>query len=127
LIEFGETKVICSASVEDGVPPFLKGKGEGWVTAEYGMLPRSCTSRIRREKDFRPHRRNPTPWLDAAYVPCCGHETVGRTHYCASIATCCKAMVARARRRLRAALLHLADALIVDEAKKELISAMPLA
>lgn len=50
LISFGETKVICSASVEEGVPPFLKGKGEGWVTAEYGMLPRSCTSRIRREK-----------------------------------------------------------------------------
>lgn len=50
LIEFGETKVICSASVEEGVPPFLKGKGEGWVTAEYGMLPRSCTQRIRREK-----------------------------------------------------------------------------
>jgi len=50
LIEFGETKVICTASVEDGVPPFLKGSGKGWVTAEYGMLPRSCTSRIRREK-----------------------------------------------------------------------------
>ena len=50
LIEFGETKVICSASVEDSVPPFLKGKGQGWVTAEYGMLPRSCTQRIRREK-----------------------------------------------------------------------------
>jgi ribonuclease PH len=50
LIEFGETKVICSASVEEGVPPFLKGSGKGWVTAEYGMLPRSCTSRIRREK-----------------------------------------------------------------------------
>jgi ribonuclease PH len=50
LIEFGSTKVICSASVEESVPPFLKGKGEGWVTAEYGMLPRSCTSRIRREK-----------------------------------------------------------------------------
>lgn len=50
LIEFGETKVICSASVEDGVPPFLKGSGKGWVTAEYGMLPRSCTTRIRREK-----------------------------------------------------------------------------
>lgn len=50
LIEFGETKVICSASVEEGVPPFLKGTGKGWVTAEYGMLPRSCTSRIRREK-----------------------------------------------------------------------------
>lgn len=50
LIEFGETKVICSASVEEGVPPFLKGSGKGWVTAEYGMLPRSCGSRIKREK-----------------------------------------------------------------------------
>jgi len=50
LIEFGETKVICTASVEEGVPPFLKNSGKGWVTAEYGMLPRSCTSRIRREK-----------------------------------------------------------------------------
>ncbi len=50
LMQFGETKVICTASVEEGVPPFLKGKGEGWVTAEYGMLPRSCGSRIRREK-----------------------------------------------------------------------------
>jgi len=50
LIAFGETKVICTASVEEGVPPFLKGSGKGWVTAEYGMLPRSCTSRIRREK-----------------------------------------------------------------------------
>jgi ribonuclease PH len=50
LIEFGSTKVICTASVEEGVPPFLKGSGKGWVTAEYGMLPRSCTSRIRREK-----------------------------------------------------------------------------
>ncbi len=50
LMSFGETKVICTASVEEGVPPFLKGRGEGWVTAEYGMLPRSCTTRIRREK-----------------------------------------------------------------------------
>lgn len=50
LIEFGATKVICTASVEEGVPPFLKGTGKGWVTAEYGMLPRSCTARIRREK-----------------------------------------------------------------------------
>ena len=50
LIEFGATKVICTASVDEGVPPFLKGKGEGWVTAEYGMLPRSCNTRIRREK-----------------------------------------------------------------------------
>lgn len=49
LIEIGNTKVVCSASVENGVPPFLRGKGEGWITAEYGMLPRSCKSRIPRE------------------------------------------------------------------------------
>lgn len=49
LIEAGNTKVICSASVEDGVPPFLRDKGVGWVTAEYSMLPRSCRSRIARD------------------------------------------------------------------------------
>ena len=49
LIEMGLTRVICAASVEEKVPPFLKGKGTGWVTAEYGMLPRSCTQRIERE------------------------------------------------------------------------------
>jgi ribonuclease PH len=49
LIEMGETKVICSASVEERVPGFLKGQGKGWVTAEYGMLPASCTERIMRE------------------------------------------------------------------------------
>ncbi|GLR13916.1 ribonuclease PH [Chitinimonas prasina] len=49
LIEMGGTKVICTASVEESVPPFLKGKGEGWVTAEYGMLPRSTHSRMKRE------------------------------------------------------------------------------
>lgn len=49
LFEAGNTKVICTASVEDGVPRFLKGKSSGWVTAEYGMLPRSCSSRIVRE------------------------------------------------------------------------------
>ncbi|MGL4602610.1 MAG: ribonuclease PH [Iodobacter sp.] len=49
LIEFGDTKVLCTASVEEKVPPFLKGKGQGWVTAEYGMLPRSTDSRMRRE------------------------------------------------------------------------------
>ncbi|MCU0666982.1 MAG: ribonuclease PH [Candidatus Omnitrophica bacterium] len=51
LIEFGNTKVICSASVEESVPPFLKNTGKGWVTAEYGMLPRSCDKRIPRGKD----------------------------------------------------------------------------
>ena len=50
LIEFGQTRVICTASVEEGVPPFLKGKGTGWVTAEYGMLPRSCSTRVKRDK-----------------------------------------------------------------------------
>jgi ribonuclease PH len=49
LVEFGDTKVICTASVEETVPGFLKGKGQGWVTAEYGMLPRSTGSRMRRE------------------------------------------------------------------------------
>ncbi|MFA6216990.1 MAG: ribonuclease PH [Candidatus Omnitrophota bacterium] len=51
LIEMGNTKVICSASVEESVPPFLRNSGTGWVTSEYGMLPRSCQSRIPRGKD----------------------------------------------------------------------------
>ncbi|MFB3100125.1 MAG: ribonuclease PH [Gammaproteobacteria bacterium] len=49
LVEFGKTKVICTVSIEDRVPGFLKGKGQGWLTAEYGMLPRSTGSRMRRE------------------------------------------------------------------------------
>ena len=49
LVEFGDTKVLCTASVEERVPHFLRGKGEGWVTAEYGMLPRSTGSRMPRE------------------------------------------------------------------------------
>ena len=49
LVAFGDTQVICTASVEPRVPPFLKGKGQGWVTAEYGMLPRSTGSRMGRE------------------------------------------------------------------------------
>src|SRR3569832_530930 len=49
LIEMGHTKVLCTASVEEKVPPFLKGKGTGWVTAEYGMLPRATHTRGNRE------------------------------------------------------------------------------
>jgi ribonuclease PH len=49
LVDFGATRVLCSASVEDRVPPFLKGKGQGWVTAEYGMLPRATHTRNARE------------------------------------------------------------------------------
>jgi ribonuclease PH len=49
LIEAGQTRVLCTASVEEGVPLFLKGKGQGWLTAEYGMLPRATNTRTRRE------------------------------------------------------------------------------
>ncbi len=49
LVSFGDTRVLCTASVEEKVPPFLRGKGEGWVTAEYGMLPRATNERMQRE------------------------------------------------------------------------------
>lgn len=49
LIEMGETRVVCSASVDEKVPAFLRDTGKGWITAEYGMLPASCTERIQRE------------------------------------------------------------------------------
>lgn len=49
LIEMGDTKVICNASIEEKVPPFLKNTGQGWVTAEYGMLPRACDTRMQRD------------------------------------------------------------------------------
>jgi ribonuclease PH len=50
LVETGETRVVCTATVQDSVPPFLRGKGVGWVTAEYSMLPRSSPERIERER-----------------------------------------------------------------------------
>jgi len=50
LIEMGTTRVVCTATIEDGVPPFLRGQGTGWVTAEYAMLPRSSAERIERER-----------------------------------------------------------------------------
>src|SRR5690348_18241537 len=49
LIEIGQTRVICTATIDDGVPSFLKGTGKGWVTAEYGMLPRATEQRTPRE------------------------------------------------------------------------------
>jgi ribonuclease PH len=49
LVEFGDTKVLCTASVEEKVPPFLRDSGKGWVTAEYGMLPRATNTRTDRE------------------------------------------------------------------------------
>jgi ribonuclease PH len=51
LIRLGDTHVLCTASLEERVPPFLKNTGKGWVTAEYGMLPRATTTRTRRERD----------------------------------------------------------------------------
>jgi ribonuclease PH len=51
LIKTGDTEVICTASIEDGVPSFLKGKNTGWLSAEYSMLPRSTSTRVRRERD----------------------------------------------------------------------------
>ncbi len=49
LVEFGDTRVLCTASLEEKVPPFLRGQGKGWMTAEYGMLPRSTHARMDRE------------------------------------------------------------------------------
>ena len=53
LIEMGQTRVLCAASVEEKVPLFLEGKGQGWVTAEYNMLPRATHTRTARERDSR--------------------------------------------------------------------------
>jgi len=58
LIEFGQTKVLCAVSLEDRVPPFLKGSGQGWVTAEYAMLPRSTATRTPRESNTKPSGRS---------------------------------------------------------------------
>jgi ribonuclease PH len=62
LVEFGDTHVLCTASVEERVPGFLKDTGRGWVTAEYGMLPRSTNTRTEREasrgKQSGPRRRS---------------------------------------------------------------------
>src|SRR6478735_6935678 len=49
LIACGDTKIVCTASIDENVPPFLRGKGQGWLTAEYGMLPRSTGERMQRE------------------------------------------------------------------------------
>lgn len=51
MVEFGKTRVICTASIEENVAQWLKGKGQGWITAEYGMLPRSTHTRMKRERD----------------------------------------------------------------------------
>ena len=60
VIEAGKTRVLCAASIEEKVPPFLEGKGQGWVTAEYSMLPRATHTRSPRERDGRVSRRRAT-------------------------------------------------------------------
>lgn len=64
LVSFGDTKVICTASVDSGVPRFMKGEGKGWVTAEYGMLPRATGSRNNREAAVA--SKPAAPWKLAA-------------------------------------------------------------
>ena len=73
LVSFGHTRVLVTASLEEGVPGFLKGKGQGWVTAEYGMLPRATHTRGRRRggagQAERPHPGDPAPDRTLACVP----------------------------------------------------------
>src|SRR5580698_270235 len=61
LVRFGETHVLCAASLEDKPPPWLRGQGRGWVTAEYSMLPRATATRIDRRQSLRPHPGDPAP------------------------------------------------------------------
>ncbi len=70
LVEFGATKVICTASLEDKVPPFLKGQGQGWVTAEYAMLPRSTNTRTPRESRGPSGRSQEIQRLVTVWVDC---------------------------------------------------------
>ena len=74
LVKFGDTHVLCTASVEDKVPGWMKNTGKGWVTAEYGMLPRSTHSRIDREaaKGKQSGRTQGNPALDWSCFACGG-------------------------------------------------------
>ena len=65
LVKLGDTWVLCAASVEEGVPAWMKGKGKGWLTAEYAMLPRATHTRSKRDPDSTPRRPSRSP-------PCSG-------------------------------------------------------
>jgi ribonuclease PH len=99
LVEFGHTRVLCTASVEDKVPPHKRGSGEGWVTAEYGMLPRATHTRGDREaatrQAERAHAGNPAPDRPLAArvfdLKKLGERTITST------ATCCRPTAAPAR------------------------------
>ena len=100
LVEMGDTRVLCTASVEEGVPSFMKGRGEGWLTAEYGMLPRATHTRGRREaadgKRADARRRS-----SASSAAACARSPTSRRSASApsrSTATCCRPTAARAAR-----------------------------
>ena len=72
LVRFGDTHVLCTASLEERVPPWMKGLGKGWITAEYGMLPRSTGDRMRREASAGKQSGAPrkfSAWWAAACAP----------------------------------------------------------
>ena len=105
LVEFGRTRVLCTASVEARIPPWLKGSGKGWVTAEYSMLPGSSPERVDREaargKQSGARRRsNGSSGARCARSPTCGACPTCRSP---STATCCRPTAARAPRRSAAA------------------------
>ena len=77
LIKMGETHVLCSATIEDKAPPFLKNTGQGWVTAEYGMLPRATNSRTRREAAAGSSPEEHRKFNDLSGAPC-GQASTGR-------------------------------------------------
>jgi ribonuclease PH len=107
LVEFGDTRVLCTASVEDGVPPFLRGKGQGWLTAEYGMLPRATHTRSR-ARPPRASRAGRTQEIQRLIgralravvdLAALGERTIRST------ATCCRPTAARAPPRSPAAVV----------------------
>ena len=106
LVEFGDTRVLCTASVEDGVPSFLRNSGKGWLTAEYGMLPRATHTRRAREA-ARGKQAGRTQEIQrligrvaARRASTSARSASARSR---STATCCRPTAARARRRSPAA------------------------
>ena len=112
LIKFGNTHVLCTASLEERVPPWLKGQGRGWITAEYGMLPRATSDRTRREALNRAsigaQPGNPAPDRPRACAPSstCTRLASGRSWW---TAMSCRPTAARAPRPLPASWIALHD------------------
>ena len=112
LVSFGDTRVLCTASVENKVPGFLRGKGEGWVTAEYGMLPRSTHTRSDREA-ARGKQGGRTLEIQRLIGRACAPASIARRWANApspSTATCCRPTAAPAPRRSPAPMSRWCDA-----------------